>query len=103
MEQPSLSPLSLSRSLPISGGAATVTVAAVEARHTHSIFLLMRGGDGRLLFACHGGQQHGRGVHLMTAWLLRLLLRMPRSSAAARAPITIRAIARYSNIATQYA
>ena len=36
-------------------------------------------------FACHGGQQHGRGVHLMTARLLRLLLRLPRSSAAARA------------------
>ena len=64
-----VSPLSLSRSRPISGGAVSVTVAAVEARHTHSIFHLMCDGDGRLLFACHGGQQHGRGVHLMTAAL----------------------------------
>ena len=80
-----MSPLSLSRSLLISGGAVTVTIAAVEARHTHSIFDLMRGGDGRILFACHGGQQHGRDVHLMTTRLLRLLLRLPSSSAAAPA------------------
>ena len=45
----------------------------------------MRGGVGRLRFACYSGQQHGRGVHLMTARLLRLLLRLPRSSAAVRA------------------
>ena len=36
-------------------------------------------------FLCDGVQQHGRGVHLMTARLLRLLLRLPRSSAATRA------------------
>ena len=35
-------------------------------------------------FACHGGQQHGRGVHLITAQMLRLLPRLPRSSAAVR-------------------
>ena len=42
-------PLSLSRSLPIVGGAVTVTVAAAEARHTHTALHMMRGGDGRLL------------------------------------------------------
>ena len=31
------------------GGAVTVTVATVEARHTHSTLHMMRGGDGRLL------------------------------------------------------
>ena len=36
-------------------------------------------------FACHGGRQYGRGVHLMTARLLRLLLRLPRSNGVARA------------------
>ena len=36
-------------------------------------------------FTCHGGRQHGRGVHLITARLLRLLSRLLRSSAAARA------------------
>ena len=36
-------------------------------------------------FACHGGQQRGRGVHLITARLLRLLPHLPRSSTTARA------------------
>ena len=44
-----VSPLSLPRSFPIVGGAVTVTVAAVEARHTHSTLHMMRNGDGRLL------------------------------------------------------
>ena len=44
-----MDPLFLSRSLVIGDGAVAVTVAAVEARHTHSTLHMMRGGDVRLL------------------------------------------------------
>ena len=44
-----LSALGRSFTLPVGGGAVAVTVAAVEARHTHTLLHMMRGGDGRLL------------------------------------------------------
>ena len=97
-----LSALGRSFTLLVGGGAVAVTVAAVEARHTHALLHMMRGGDGRLLSRvtainnmAAASISRRRGCF---AFFLVCLLRAPRRAL----PISIRAIARYSNIATLY-